>query len=266
MSKGTIIKSKIESAVSLFHASNPQSFSMFITVNTPPSCGWLESHARCVTTISRCINLTDELGPWKVAYVIAGIEQHPGKHYTNDRSAAAALLMSRRKQLKTSLASLKRQCREDLPFQATVTGIRDRLNEVEDTLKEIAPGLISPSPPCGPTSSLADEDSEEEEDDDMQDTQTPTDTDAPSEKGKSSGKSYNIPSGKAYNPSLTHRQNVLEVLAENMPHTMKRDGSSNHGWSYSTMAGKAHCHILVAVVPMEGKTVQVDVLPITPCA
>ena len=46
--------------------------------------------------VSRVINITDKMAPWSVSYVISGIETHPGKHFTNDRTAAVMLPKARR--------------------------------------------------------------------------------------------------------------------------------------------------------------------------
>ena len=108
MPKGTLAKKNLEAAISLYHAANPQSFTLFITVNTPVQCGWLESFARMSVVVSRILNIDKELAPWKIGYVVWGCEIHPGRHCSNDREAAASLLSIRRKELQGRISFIRR--------------------------------------------------------------------------------------------------------------------------------------------------------------
>ena len=48
-----------------------------------------------------------DIHPWKVKYVAGGIECHPGKHYTNDRTAVVTWLLRRRRDLIAKRQHLK---------------------------------------------------------------------------------------------------------------------------------------------------------------
>ena len=58
------------------------------------------SYARICVALSTGYNIRPEdIGQWHLAYVAGGVEVHPGKHHTNDRTYAAQTLVVRRKQL-----------------------------------------------------------------------------------------------------------------------------------------------------------------------
>ena len=143
--------------------------------------------------ISRIINITDELSPWKVAYVVWGCEVHSGKHASNDREAAALLLNVRRKELVANLKLLTRMnkqvcmvtftmLKQDPPFSAypqdkasqdCLKGVTYRLKEVENCLLQIAPGLMRKEPPKAPKNNPGEEEDEEEEEEDTEEDHPP---------------------------------------------------------------------------------------------
>ena len=108
MAKGTTIRLAVQISVSQFHATHPNSLSAFITINTPPQCGFMESYVRIAVTMARAINIRkQDIGHWELCYIAGGVEVHPGKHHTNDRTYAAQALLMRRRQLKEMKKDLK---------------------------------------------------------------------------------------------------------------------------------------------------------------
>ena len=111
--KSSALKLALSAAVGQYHCTHPNSYSAFVTINTPPQCGFMESFIKVAVILARVANLRKEdCGPWELAYMAGGAEVHPGKHWSNDRTYAAYTLAQRRKELKNMLKDMRQSILE----------------------------------------------------------------------------------------------------------------------------------------------------------